>query len=215
VKALVITITLTKPVMIAFGTHPLMLGLVFALVTFIVGSEAQTAHAAEGAVDYYVPGLYGNFGLADLPDPGFYYFNYTLYQNGEKDTAVRQGRVQVDIEDDIAANAFVPVYIFDQQLFGAQVLIGAAMIYMGISEDIGVDSGKGTDVTVSTGGLEIPRSCPLASTGRMMAGVSSFMKPLMCPLGNGISITGSTWGITTGPSIRTWEPRMISPGGSS
>lgn len=126
-----------------------VLGTIFALMTLSVMSDAPMAHAAEGGVDYYLPGVYGNMGLASLPGPGFYYVNYTVYQNGDTDKAVRFGREQFDIEMDVVANAFVPVYIFEQQLFGANVVIGAAMVYMGISMDIGSDQGRGTDVTNS------------------------------------------------------------------
>jgi hypothetical protein len=126
-----------------------MLGGILALLTLSLMSEAPPAHAAEGGADYYLPGIYGNMGLASLPGPGFYYVNYTVYQNGDLDKAVRFGREQVDLEIDIVANAFVPIYIFDYELFGAHPLVGAAMVYMGISEDIGVDGSRGTDVTNS------------------------------------------------------------------
>ncbi len=122
---------------------------IFALLTLFVMAKAPTAQAAEGGVDYYLPGIYGNMGLASLPGPGFYYVNYTVYQKGDLDKAVRFGREQIDLEIDIVANAFVPIYIFDYELFGAHPLVGAAMVYMGISEDIGIDGGRGADVTNS------------------------------------------------------------------
>jgi hypothetical protein len=126
-----------------------MFGGIFALLTLSAMSEAPTAQAAEGGADYYLPGIYGNTGLASLPGPGFYYVNYTVYQNGDLDKAVRFGREQIDLEMDIVANAFTPIYIFDYELFGAHPLVGAAMVYMGISEDIGVDGTRGIDVTNS------------------------------------------------------------------
>jgi len=119
-------------------------GGIFALMTLNVTSEPSTAHIAECGVDYYLPVVYGNMGLASLPGPGFYYLNYTIYQNGNTDKALKYGRLQIDIEDDIVANEFFPVYIFDKQLFGANFLIGAAMVYMGISEDIGFNEGRTT-----------------------------------------------------------------------
>ena len=45
-------------------------GSIFALMTLSVMSEPPTVHAAEGGADYYLPGIYGNTGLASLPGPG-------------------------------------------------------------------------------------------------------------------------------------------------
>ena len=189
-------------VMLKYIKTHVVFGGIFALITLSVMSEAPTAQAAEGAVDYYVPGVYGNFGLADLPGPGFYYVNYTLYQNGDKDKAVRQGRLQFDIEDDIVANAFVPVYIFDKQLFGAQVLVGAAMVYMGVSENLQFDTDQSRSETVSNFGFGDPTIVPLGLTWHMKDWSVFFYEAINVPIGewdidNDVNLGYNYWAFDT------------------
>jgi hypothetical protein len=133
----------------------------FALLGLIGLSGAQEVYGAEGGVDYYMQGgVYGNFGIAKLPGPGVYYLNYLVYQNGKVDEAVRGGRLHVDIEDDIGANAFAPVYISDWKLFGGNYVIGAALVYMGASMDAGIIENVGNDIDASNWGWADPTIVP-------------------------------------------------------
>ena len=123
---------------------------IFALLTLFVMAKAPTAQAAEGGADYYLPGIYGNMGLASLPGPGFYYVNYTVYQKGDLDKAVRFGREQIDLEIDIVANAFVPIYIFDYELFGAHPLVVQLDLARGMKNRLG---SPGRSLAVGDGGF--------------------------------------------------------------
>jgi hypothetical protein len=49
-------------------------------VLFVI---APFAHAAEGGYTNYIPGLYGDFGVAVAPDPGFYLQNDLYYYTAE------------------------------------------------------------------------------------------------------------------------------------
>ncbi len=53
--------------------------LVFVLVSVLVTTPG--GHAAQGGYTTYVPGLYGSFAVAVVPDPGFYmlddFYRYT------------------------------------------------------------------------------------------------------------------------------------------
>jgi hypothetical protein len=93
-----------------------------------------------------VPGVYGNLGLAKFPGPGFYYVNFTIFSEGDTDVAARQGSVHTDISDTIVANAFVPAYISELEILGAQfwAAVGIPVLY--------VES----DATVEAGGITRP-----------------------------------------------------------
>ena len=45
---------------------------------------ASSAHAAEGGYTNYVPGLYGDFGVAVAPEPGFYLRTDLYYYTADK-----------------------------------------------------------------------------------------------------------------------------------
>ncbi len=61
------------------------------------------ALAAEGGYTNYIPGLYGDFGVAAAPDPGFYpradLYYYTA--DASKDRVVQGGKIRADLELDV------------------------------------------------------------------------------------------------------------------
>ena len=118
-------------------------------------SATQTVHAVEGGFDTYFPGTSGNLGLAKFPGPGFYFVNFTIFSQGDTDVAARQGRVHTDISDTIVANAFVPAYISELEILGANFWAAAAIPVLYIESDATVEAGNITKpiLDASNGGL--------------------------------------------------------------
>ena len=48
------------------------------MVTVLV-SASRNSHAGEGALSFYLPGFYGDFGVAYTPNPGHYWFTTNTY----------------------------------------------------------------------------------------------------------------------------------------
>lgn len=113
---------------------------IMAIVAVFALSGAHQVSAAEGGADYYLPGVYGNFGMADLPGPGNYFLNYTIYQSGNIDKATKNGTEHVDMDTKIAATVFAPVKLFDYELLGGHPLIGIGVPLMGYELEASPDT---------------------------------------------------------------------------
>ena len=124
------------------GRSGFLVRCLYALSALVALSATQTAHAVEGGVDTYVPGVYGNLGLAIFPEPGFYYVNFTIFSQGDVDVAARQGRVHTDISDTIVANDFVPVYVSELEILGANYWAAVGIPVEYVESDATVEAGS-------------------------------------------------------------------------
>lgn len=109
---------------------------------------APSLQAAEGGADYYIPGVYGNFGMALIPEPGIYLLNYTIYQEGKIDKALKYGELHEGLRTDIIADAIAPVWVSETTFFGGNFLAGLSVVGMGLQIQAGeVEGGPGVNDT--------------------------------------------------------------------
>ena len=96
--------------------------------------------AAEGGYTNYLPGTYGDFGVAITPEPGFYFQNYLYYYSADANKEVRQGQVQFDVDLEIAMEFPLLFYVTDLKVFGGRFALGGGipLVYADVSATIGV-----------------------------------------------------------------------------
>ena len=131
--------------------------IIIAVLTFIVTVfPSQRASAVEGAFDYYLPGIYGNIGVADFPEPGAYYLNFMAASKGEVDITVKNGQVHTDVKDSIFAQVFVPAYLSEKKILGGNYWLAAALVlpeYVDLKSNIQLSNGLSVSSDESTTGL--------------------------------------------------------------
>jgi hypothetical protein len=113
----------------------LLVALVVVAGTGLLGTP-RTVTAEEGGLQYYVPAVYGNLGLAKLPPKGGYLVNFPLYMSLDAPVIPKVGQIHFDISVDVVGNAFVPLYISDKKILGGDYMVGAAFVLI----DLGLDS---------------------------------------------------------------------------
>ncbi len=85
------------------------------------------ADAAEGGSSMYVPGGAGDIVLALSPEPGLQVGNTVFYQLGSVDTAVLQGRVDLELDLTVVLDFVGASYTFETPVLGGSYTIGAAI----------------------------------------------------------------------------------------
>jgi len=97
-------------------------------------------HAAEGEYTHYGPGLYGDFGVAVAPDPGFYLKNDLYYYKADasRERIVQYGEIRADIEMDTAMYMMTGLKVLDREVFGGRYAFGAFLqiVYSDISANV-------------------------------------------------------------------------------
>ena len=118
-----------------FGKTPPFLG---CLLGVLLGSSPGLA--AEGGYSNYIPGTYGDFGVAITPEPGFYLQNYLYYYSADANKEVRQGQVEFDVELEIAMEFPIVFYVTDLELLGGRYALGGGipLVYANLSAKVGV-----------------------------------------------------------------------------
>lgn len=96
-------------------------------VAALVLLTAHSTHGAEGGYTNYVPGLYGDFGVAVAPDPGFYLRNDLYYYTADLNWAVRFGELRTDLELDTAMYMLTGLKVLDREILGGRYAFGAAL----------------------------------------------------------------------------------------
>ena len=94
------------------------------ILSVALAYQAHSASAAEGASSNYLPGAYGNFGVAVAPAPGTYFQNDLFYYSGEVSAAVLSGRVNAALETDVIIDLVTGLWASDTKILGAQYAAG-------------------------------------------------------------------------------------------
>ncbi len=117
-------------------------------VLIMLLATTPSTHAAEGGYTNYVPGLYGDFGVAVMPEPGFYFRTDLYYYtaDGGKGRFVQGENIRTDLEMDMAMVMATGLMVFDKEIFGGRY---AAGIFQPVN--YGEISGK-----VTVGATEVP-----------------------------------------------------------
>lgn len=94
------------------------------ILSVALAYQAHSANAAEGASSNYLPGAYGNFGVAVAPAPGTYFQNDVFYYSGDVSAAVLSGQVNVALETDAIIDLVTGLWAPDAKILGAQYAAG-------------------------------------------------------------------------------------------
>jgi hypothetical protein len=101
------------------------------------------AIAAEGGYSNYVPAFYGDFALAIAPGEGLSMRNDVYFYRADDEFAVRSGEIVADVDLELTLNYLSFVHNPGIEVFGAQYVFGATLVYGkvdiegGLANDVG------------------------------------------------------------------------------
>ncbi len=100
---------------------------IISFAAFAYIAVGGSADAAEGGSSMYVPGGAGDIVLALSPEPGLQVGNSVYYQVGSVDTAVLQGRVDLELDLTVVLDFVGASYTFETPVLGGSYTIGVAI----------------------------------------------------------------------------------------
>jgi hypothetical protein len=116
------------------------------IVAAVVPTIFSTAHAAEGGYTNYIPGLYGDFGVAVAPEPGFYLRTDLYYYTADsaRERFVQGGKIRAELDLDVAMLMATGIKVLDTEVLGGRYAF-AAFIPLSSIDMSGQVSVGGTD----------------------------------------------------------------------
>jgi hypothetical protein len=137
------------------------------------------ARAAEGGYSNYIPGTYGDFGMALAPTETWTLRNDVYYYSADGDKSLRSGIFEVDADLDFLMNFTTVLYKPDLEILGGQYATGIFVPVMGIKINATVTLGPvNSKLNDSTSGLGDIALIPIAlywSEGKYHWSVSQFI----------------------------------------
>ena len=112
-----------KQIKIRFLVIPLIFIALFSSITTV------SVHAAEGGYSNYIPGFYGDFGLAVEPPTAFSVRNDTYYYSADGGTSVRSGLIELDVDLSLIYNYTSLLHKPGFEVFGAQYAYGGTLAF--------------------------------------------------------------------------------------
>ena len=100
--------------------------------------------ATEGAISFYVPGLYGDFGPAVTPEPGVYLFNTGTYYAARTTEPILNLPAQQSFDGFAYINLLRGFWVTDKEIFGARYAAGIRIPHVRIGLDVDLTSPLGT-----------------------------------------------------------------------
>lgn len=97
--------------------------LVFGLIAVLLLCSVE-ARSAEGGYSNYIPGSYGDFGMALAPTGTWILRNDIYYYGADDDKSVRSGKIEVDADLEFLMNFTTVLYKPEWTLFGGQYATG-------------------------------------------------------------------------------------------
>jgi len=95
-----------------------------ALVCLAFVLTAGSAFAAEGGYSNYIPGTYGDFGMALAPTETWTLRNDIYFYDASTDRSIGSGNLRLDVELEFLINFTTLLYKPDVELFGGQYAAG-------------------------------------------------------------------------------------------
>ena len=143
------------------------------------------AHAAEGGYSNYVPGTYGDFGMALAPTETWTMRNDIYYYDASVDQSVRAGNLEVGADLEFFINFTMLLYKPNIQILGAQVATGVSVPIVDLEVSSSASVGGGVLRTSGdTSGLGDIALIPLVlfwNSGNLHA---SFAEIIVAPTGD-------------------------------
>jgi hypothetical protein len=176
--------------------------LVFGLLIFIVLGHTQ-ASAAEGGYSNYIPGTYGDFGMAIAPTETWTLRNDVYSYGADIDESVRSGTIEVGADLDFLVNMTTLLYKSELLLFGGQYAAGVLVPLMDAEIESTVDLGPiNLEVKDSASGLGDIALIPIALYWNEGKYYWSFSHLIVTPTGsydvdNGINTSLNYWSFDT------------------
>lgn len=119
--------------------------------------------SAEGGYSNYVPGSYGDFGMALAPAEQWTLRNDIYYYNADASRAPRNGNIETDLDITFLMNFTTILYKSDLEIFGGTYAAGVFIPFSHIDIDTDVSIGNSnTSVDDSTTGLGDIAFIPIA-----------------------------------------------------
>jgi len=124
---------------------------VCALVIALAGNEAM---AAEGGYSNYIPGSYGDFGMALAPGETWTLRNDIYFYDASTDRSVRSGNIEIGVDLEFLMNFTTLLYKPDIELFSAQFATGVFVPIVDLDLEVGASAGSlGTSASDRATGL--------------------------------------------------------------
>jgi hypothetical protein len=120
---------------------------VLTVFCLVVGFGDKHLSAAEGGYSNYIPGTYGDFGMALSPSETWTLRNDIYYYSADTDISVRSGNVEAGVDLDFLINLTTLLYKPDIEVFGAQIATGVLVPIVDLDFDGRVSVGN-LDVNV-------------------------------------------------------------------
>ena len=185
----------------------------FAAVTCLaVALAGQGARAAEGGYSNYVPGTYGDFAMAVVPQEKWTLRNDVYFYDASESRAVFSGEVVVGVDLEFLMNFTTVLFKPGVELFGAQYATG---IFVPIA-DLDLDASlRGTDppvgVSDSASGLADVALIPAALYWSGEKIHTSFAQFVVAPTGdydvdNAINTSLNYWSFDTNFALTYLDP---------
>jgi len=94
------------------------------LIGVLLALVAVDTQAAEGGYSNYIPGTYGDFGMALAPTETWTLRNDVYYYEADTDKSVRSGQLELGTELRFLMNFTTVLFKPDIEIFGAQYATG-------------------------------------------------------------------------------------------
>jgi hypothetical protein len=113
-------------------------------LVLLLAVSATTADAAEGGYSNYVPGTYGDFGMALEPAGKLTLRNDIHYYNADVTRSIRSGRLEAEAELSFLLNMTTLLYKPDIEIFGGQYAFGTMIPVVHAEFEAGLGAGSTT-----------------------------------------------------------------------
>ena len=121
------------------------------LLLSLVGADSR---AAEGGYSNYIPGTYGDFGMALAPTETWTLRNDVYYYEADTDRSVRSGQLELGTELRFLMNFTTVLFKPDIEIFGAQYATGVFLPVVDLDLDTSLSTiNRGTSVKDNATGL--------------------------------------------------------------
>ena len=114
---------------------------IFAACCVVVTLVETDARAAEGGYSNYIPGTYGDFGMALAPSQKWTLRNDIYHYDASTDRSVRSGNLVVGADLEFLMNFTTVLYKPDIELFGAQFATGVFVPIVDLDIDASLSTG--------------------------------------------------------------------------
>jgi hypothetical protein len=173
---------------------------------------AGNTWAAEGGYSNYVPGTYGDFGMALAPAETWTLRNDVYFYDASADRSVRSGQLEVGVDLEFLMNFTTIVFKPNVEIFGGQYAAGVFIPFVDLDLDANLSIGNAvaniSDSATGIGDVVLIPALLYWNTGNIH---TSFMQSIVVPTGdydvsNGINHGLNYWSFDTNFALTYLNP---------